>query len=209
MKVNEGGGPDDEYSWRGFLYLEYKTVWTRSESVVGHHKRHAMWLHHRWGATREGKLIAAEIHIVADGGAYCYTTNKVLGNSFSSCIGPYEIPNIKVDVDGVYTNNPPCAAYRGFGYSEFHFGLESHMTRLADRLGIDAVEFRKKNAIREGDTLPYGAAMNPSGLIEAIDRAAEARRGCRRILQLPIQRRQCGHGILQGLVCRALGGLDP
>ena len=55
-----------------------KIVWSREESIVGHCKRHPMWFHCKWGATREGKLVAAEVEVLADGGAYCYTTNKVL-----------------------------------------------------------------------------------------------------------------------------------
>ena len=86
--------------------------------------------------------------------------------------GPYRIPNVKIDSVCVYTNLPPSGPYRGFGYSEFHFGLESHMTRMAQKLGMDPVEFRRKNAIREGDTLAYGAKMNPCGLQESIDRVA-------------------------------------
>jgi carbon-monoxide dehydrogenase large subunit len=95
-----------------------------------------------------------------------------------SATGPYRVPNVNIDSVCVYTNLPPGGPYRGFGYSEFHFGLESHMTRLAQQLRMDPVVFRRKNAIREGDTLAYGAKMNPSGLHEAIDRvAAEVRWG--------------------------------
>jgi CO/xanthine dehydrogenase Mo-binding subunit len=152
-----------------------KIVWTRSESIVGHHKRHAMWLHHKWGATREGKLVAAEVRIVADGGAYCYTTNKVLGNSFSSCIGPYEIPNVKADIDGAYTNNPPGGAFRGFGAPQALFAAEMQVNKLAKALDMDPVELRLRNLLREdslnaqGTTLPGGVS-----LIEVTERCARA-----------------------------------
>ncbi len=126
-----------------------KTVWSRDESIIGHHKRHAMWLHHKWGATREGKLVAAEVRIVGDGGAYCYTTNKVLGNSLCTCIGPYEIPNVKADVDGVYTNNLPGGAFRGFGAPQALFAAERQMNKLAEALDMDPVELRLKNLLRE------------------------------------------------------------
>ncbi|MFN3762481.1 MAG: xanthine dehydrogenase family protein molybdopterin-binding subunit, partial [Anaerolineae bacterium] len=100
-------------AWK--LRRPVKMVWTREESIIGHGKRHPVWARCKWGATREGKLVAAEVRIIADGGAYCYTTNKVLGNMTVTCTGPYEIPNVKVDVDGYYTNNPPSMAFRGFG----------------------------------------------------------------------------------------------
>src|SRR3989338_366854 len=73
----------------------------------------------------------------------------------------------------IYTNLPPGGPYRGFGYSEFLFGLESHITRVAGKLGMDPVAFRKINAIKEGDILPYGARMNPNGIKEAIEKVAK------------------------------------
>jgi CO/xanthine dehydrogenase Mo-binding subunit len=152
-----------------------KIVWTRAESIAGHHKRHAMWLHHKWGATRDGKLVAAEVRIVADGGAYCYTTNKVLGNTFSSCIGPYEIPNVKADIDGAYTNNLPGGAFRGFGAPQALFAAEMQVNKLAEALDMDPVELRLKNLLRQGSlnaqdtTLPGGVS-----LIQVTERCALA-----------------------------------
>jgi CO/xanthine dehydrogenase Mo-binding subunit len=142
-----------------------KIVWTRAESIAGHHKRHAMWLYHKWGATRDGKLVAAELRVLADGGAYCYTTNKVLGNTFSSCIGPYEIPNVKADIDGAYTNNPPGGAFRGFGAPQALFAAEMQIGKLAEALDMDPVELRLKNLLREeslnaqGTPLPGGISL--------------------------------------------------
>jgi carbon-monoxide dehydrogenase large subunit len=91
-----------------------------------------------------------------------------------SATGPYRIPNLKIDSVCVYTNLPPGGPYRGFGYSEFIFGLESHFNEIAKKLNIDPVDFRRKNAIKEGDTLAYGGKMNPNGLLQAIDKVAEA-----------------------------------
>ncbi len=92
-----------------------KTIWSREESIIGHHKRHVFHFRTRWGATREGKLVAAEVDITQDGGAYAYTSTKVLGNATLMCTGPYEIPNVSVDSRSVYTNNLPGGAFRGFG----------------------------------------------------------------------------------------------
>lgn len=92
-----------------------KMVWSRRESMIGHCKRHPVKAHAKWGSTEYGRVIAAEIEIIADAGAYLYTSNKVLGNTTIVCTGPYAIPNVKVDTIGVYTNNVPSAAFRGFG----------------------------------------------------------------------------------------------
>ncbi|MEM5775849.1 MAG: molybdopterin cofactor-binding domain-containing protein, partial [Anaerolineaceae bacterium] len=92
-----------------------KLVWSREESMFGHGKRHPYFMHARWGAKRDGTLVAAEISLVADGGAYSYTSPKVLGNATLMCTGPYEIPHVHVDSCVVYTNNLPNGAFRGFG----------------------------------------------------------------------------------------------
>ena len=157
------------------VHRPVKIVWDREESILGHCKRHPMWLRCKLGATREGKLVAAEVRIVADGGAYCYTTNKVLGNTTITCTGPYEIPNVKVDVDGVYTNNPPSGAFRGFGAPQAHFAAETQMNKLAQALEMDPVELRLKNLLREGSLTAVGTPL-PGGvsLIQVTEKCAQA-----------------------------------
>ena len=152
-----------------------KIVWTREESIVGHCKRHPMWLHCKLGATRDGKLVAAEVRVVADGGAYCYTTNKVLGNVAVTCTGPYEIPNVKVDVDGFYTNNLPGGAMRGFGAPQGIFAAETQMNKLAAALGMDPLELRLKNLLRQGSLTAMGTPL-PGGvsLVKVATRCAAA-----------------------------------
>ena len=152
-----------------------KIVWNREESIIGHCKRHPMWFRCKWGATREGKLVAAEVRVVADGGAYCYTTNKVLGNTAITCTGPYEIPNVKVDVDGVYTNNPPSGAFRGFGAPQGIFAAEMQMNKLAHELGRDPVELRLQNLLRDGSLTAMGTPL-PGGvsLVEVTEQCARA-----------------------------------
>ena len=151
-----------------------KIIWSREESIIGHGKRHPMTIKYRSGATREGKLVAAQIEMIADGGAYCYTTNKVLGNATITCTGPYAIPNVRVDTYGVYTNNVPGAAFRGFGAPQALYAAEMQMNKLAAALDMDPVEFRWRNALREGDTLNVGTPP-PGGVatLEVIDAAAK------------------------------------
>ncbi|MDY6877493.1 MAG: xanthine dehydrogenase family protein molybdopterin-binding subunit [Chloroflexota bacterium] len=152
-----------------------KIVWSREESILSHCKRHPMWFRCKWGATSAGKLVAADVHVLADGGAYCYTTNKVLGNATITCTGPYEIPSVKVDTDGVYTNNPPSGAFRGFGAPQGIFAAEMQMDKLATALGMDPVELRMRNLLREGSLTTMGTPL-PGGvsLVEVTERCALA-----------------------------------
>lgn len=151
-----------------------KIVWSRRESIIGHGKRHAAILRAKWGATKGGKLVAAQNEIIGDGGAYMYTTNKVLGNSAITATGPYAIPNVQTDVYGVYTNNIPGAAFRGFGAPQALFMAESQMNKLAEKLGMDPVEFRLKNALRDGDTLDVGTPVpTPVSIAQCIEAARD------------------------------------
>jgi CO/xanthine dehydrogenase Mo-binding subunit len=159
-------------AWK--LNLPVKIIWSRKESMFGHAKRHPMVIRAKWGATREGMLVAAENIFIADGGAYMYTTNKVLGNSTITQTGPYAIPNVHANVYGVYTNNLPSAAFRGFGAPQAQFMAESQMNKLAEKLGMDPVEFRLKNALREGDTLDVQTPPpGPVTAVQVIEAAAK------------------------------------
>jgi len=156
------------------LQRPVRIIWSRQESMIGHGKRHATVIRGKLGATKEGKLVAAEIELIGDGGAYMYTTNKVLGNSTITCIGPYFVPNVKSDVYGVYTNNVPGAAFRGFGAPQALYMAELQMDKLAEKLGMDPVEFRLKNALRDGLTLGVGTpAPGPVSIPEVIQSAAD------------------------------------
>ncbi len=158
-------------AWK--LQKPVKIVWSRRESMIGHGKRHAMTINAKWGATKEGKLVAAENELIADGGAYMYTTNKVLGNAAITSTGPYFIPHAKVDVYGIYTNNVPGAAFRGFGAPQALFMAELQMDKLAEKLGMDAVKFRLINALQAGDTLNVGTPVPP---VASITQCIEAAR---------------------------------
>jgi CO/xanthine dehydrogenase Mo-binding subunit len=159
-------------TWK--LQRPVKIVWSRRESIIGHAKRHPTFIKAKWGATKEGKLVAIENEIIGDAGAYMYTSNKVLGNSTITSTGPYFVPNVKTDVYGVYTNNLPSAAFRGFGAPQALFMAEQQMNKLAEKLGMDPVEFRLKNALKQGDTLGVGTpAPNPVSITECIQAARD------------------------------------
>ncbi|MHB8625840.1 MAG: xanthine dehydrogenase family protein molybdopterin-binding subunit [Aggregatilineales bacterium] len=138
-----------------------KVIWSRTESMIGHHKRHPIRVHTRWGATRDGLVVAVEGELIGDGGAYAYTTAKVMGNANLLATGPYRIPNIHLDTYGVYTNNIPTGAFRGFGGPQGLFAAEGQMNKLAVALHIDPAEIRRRNALQEGDLISTGTPLPP------------------------------------------------
>jgi CO/xanthine dehydrogenase Mo-binding subunit len=158
------------------IHRPVKIIWSREESIIGHHKRHPFVIKAKWGATQEGKITAVDMEIIQDGGAYAYTSTKVLGNAIVLSTGPYEVDNVKVDAYSVYTNHLPGGAFRGFGGPQSLFAAESQMNKLAQKLGLDPVEARLRNVLKEGsylnvDTpLPPGVSMEPT-LIKAAESA--------------------------------------
>ena len=130
-----------------------KTVWSREESILGHHKRHPFTIRAKWAASSDGKIVAADMDMVSDAGAYAYTSTKVLGNAVLASLGPYEIPNVRVRGRTVYTNNCPSGAFRGFGGPQGHFAAEMQVNKLAEALHLDPVELRRRNVWREGSII--------------------------------------------------------
>jgi len=155
-----------------------KILWNRAQEFYNTYQRQGVVSKLKMGVAKDGAITALEHTIYWDAGAYVEYGANVVNATGLSATGPYKIANVKIDSVCVYTNLPPGGPYRGFGYSEFGFGLESHLTQVARRLKMDPVALRRRNAIKEGDILAYGAHMNPTGLAEAIDRtAAEIRWG--------------------------------
>ncbi len=151
-----------------------KVLWSREQEFYNTYQRQGVHARIKVGVKNDGTLTALEEVLYWDAGAYVEYGANVVNAAGLSATGPYRVPNMKIDSVCIYTNLPPGGPYRGFGYSEFIFGLESHFNEIAKKLNIDPVAFRRKNGIREGDTLAYGGKMNPSGLMEAIDKVAEA-----------------------------------
>ena len=151
-----------------------KIIWTREESIIGHAKRHPFFFKARWGATKDGKIVAAEVDAVSDAGAYMYTSNKVLGNATLMSTGPYEIPNVKVDTRSVYTNNIPTGALRGFGAPQGAFAAEMMVSKLAEALEMDPVEFRMRNILHEGSLMSVQTPLTGRATIDKVaERCAE------------------------------------
>ena len=151
-----------------------KMLYSRQESLLFHPKRHATVIRIRTGATSEGRLTAVEATLYGDGGAYASLSEKVLTRATTHASGPYHVPHVKVDCFAAYTNNAPCGAFRGFGVSQSCFAVESNMDILAEQLGLDAVEFRRLNALDVGLVTATGQKMRESvGLNECIERVDE------------------------------------
>ncbi|WP_245929897.1 xanthine dehydrogenase family protein molybdopterin-binding subunit [Allonocardiopsis opalescens] len=149
-----------------------KMVYHREESFFGHVHRHPATMRYEHGARADGTLVFATMEIVLDGGAYASTTSAVVGVASSMAVGPYEVPNVRVDAYGVYTNNPPCGAMRGFGAVQACFGYESQMDRLAEALGMHPVELRIRNAMSEGSRTATGQPVDmPLPMADMLARA--------------------------------------
>ncbi|MFI6943497.1 xanthine dehydrogenase family protein molybdopterin-binding subunit [Streptomyces sp. NPDC050418] len=151
-----------------------KMVYNRYESFFGHVHRHPAKLHYEHGATRDGKLTHVVARIVLDGGAYASSTPAVVGNAASLGMGPYVCDTAAIEVLGLYTNNPPCGAMRGFGAVQACFAYESQMDRVAAELGLDPVEFRQRNAMTQGAVMPTGQPVDsPAPVAELLGRVRD------------------------------------
>src|SRR6266498_1073062 len=148
-----------------------KVVWSREESILGHCKRHPFRIFARWGATKDGRILAAEVKLLADGGAYKFTTSIVTSNAVINALGPYEIPNVKVDAYDVYTNNVPRGAFRGFGGPQAVYCAEQMVNKLAAALEMDPVELRMRNLAKEGSLQTTGAPFPPGVTIREVTQA--------------------------------------
>lgn len=141
----------------------------RAESMIARHKRHAIRIHYTLGAMRDGTLTAARITVFSDEGAYASTGPAVMRKAASHATGPYRVPNVYVDVYGVYTNNNPTGAMRGFGACQMAIAYEGMIERLARTLGMDAIELRRKNLIRSGDAVTTGQHIPVATIHECLD----------------------------------------
>jgi CO/xanthine dehydrogenase Mo-binding subunit len=148
-------------AWK--LNRPVKTIWSREESILYHHKRHPIRIHARWGATREGRIVAMESTVVGDAGPYAYTSTKVMANANLMVTGPYLCDNFHIDTYAVATNNIPSGAFRGFGAPQAAFAAEGQMNKLATALGMDPVQIRVLNSVQEGSILSVGTPL-PAGV---------------------------------------------
>ncbi len=152
-----------------------RLTYSRQESLISHGKRHPFSIRHRLGATHDGILVAAEIDILGDGGAYASTSEGVLTNACTFATGPYDIPHLRVDGRVAYTNNVFTCAMRGFGAPQVAFAAEQQMDRLAAELRMDPLELRLRNCWVPGSRTAMGQILSQNvNIRDTLVRAAEA-----------------------------------
>lgn len=147
--------------------------YTREESMIARHKRHPMEIEYTLGARADGTITAAKVFIRSDEGAYASTGPAVLRKAVSHSTGPYRVPNIQVDGVAVFTNNCPTGAMRGFGACQLAIAYEGMVHALAQRLGMDIVEIKRKNLLRDGDRVTTNQVIPVASAIDCLDAALD------------------------------------
>lgn len=128
-----------------------RLVFSREESFLAHGKRHPFTITHRTAVTKDGKIVAAEVDLTADAGAYATLSPYVLLYASVGAMGPYKVDDVRVDSRAVATNGIPTDAFRGFGTMQACFAIESQMDEIAKALGMDRLEIRRRNFIKTGE----------------------------------------------------------
>jgi xanthine dehydrogenase molybdenum-binding subunit len=150
------GGKDDIDVQSYLALVTYLTkrpcrmAFDRRESLIAGTKRHPFICSYKTACTKDGQWLAAQVELIADSGAYTSWGPAVLNVAVDACLGHYQIPNVKVDAYCVYTNNANASAFRGFGAPQVVFGLEQQVDIMARACGMDAIDFRRKNAVQPG-----------------------------------------------------------
>ncbi|MCW2738773.1 xanthine dehydrogenase family protein molybdopterin-binding subunit [Nocardioides sp.] len=150
-----------------------KLVLSREEEFLTTTK-HAAQIHMRSAVKSDGTITGRDVTIYFNGGAYADISPRLIKNGSYSCVGPYRIPNVRIDSYALYTNQVPAGAYRGYGVSQAAWGYESQMDQIADALGMDPVELRHRNLLKPGDEFATGEIMSEAVYDELLDMAAEA-----------------------------------
>jgi CO/xanthine dehydrogenase Mo-binding subunit len=152
-----------------------RMIYDRHEDLSATTKRHPAVVTHRTGVKADGTLVAQDIEVVMDGGAYCTLTPVVLSRGALHSGGPYRCPNVRIRARATRTNTPPNGAFRGFGAPQTEFAAEVHLARIAEALRIGPLDIRRRNLYRPGDETPTGQVLAESvAAEEVLERAAEA-----------------------------------
>ncbi|HJW21301.1 MAG TPA: xanthine dehydrogenase family protein molybdopterin-binding subunit [Candidatus Limnocylindrales bacterium] len=149
-----------------------RMIYERHEDIAATTKRHPAVIRHRTGVRRDGTLLAQDIDVVMDGGAYCTLTPVVLSRGALHAGGPYRCPNVRIRARATRTNTPPNGAMRGFGAPQTEFAAETQLNRIAERLDLSPAVIRERNAYRVGDATPTGQVLRESVAAEQVLRLA-------------------------------------
>jgi CO/xanthine dehydrogenase Mo-binding subunit len=186
-----------------------RMTYDRHEDIVGTTKRHPSIVRHRTAFDDEGRLLAMDVDVVLDGGAYLTLSSVVLSRALLHASGPYRCPHTRIRGRALPTYTAPNGAFRGFGAPQTQFAMERQMDRVARVLDLDPLTVRRRNALRPGDRLPTGQVVDDTtSALDCLDEA-EARTGfSRRWRELETARREreaAGDGIDEGEPRRGIG----
>ncbi|HEX3440429.1 MAG TPA: molybdopterin cofactor-binding domain-containing protein [Pseudolabrys sp.] len=180
--VGGGFGGKEDMIYQGMLALlamktqrPVRLVFTREESVMTTAKRHPSRTTLRMGLTSDGRIRAMTMKMICDGGGYGLSTEGVMRKAAILGGGPYVVPNLRIDTYGIYTNNTPSGAFRGFGSLQSQFATESHLDMAAERLGLDPFQIRRINAMQDGGVTHTKQKLGKVSITRVLD-AAE--KGC-------------------------------
>ena len=172
------GGKEDMTVEPFIAALVWKTrrpvrmVWSRQESLLARYKRHPFLMHYRTGAKDDGTIVAQDVRIIGNAGAYPLLSSRVLFAAGVNSTGPYRTANARVESTAVFTNTVPTSAMRGFGAMQVVFAYEAQMDAIAERLGLDPAEVRERNFVRQGDQRVTGETIDTGvGVGECMRRA--------------------------------------
>lgn len=147
-----------------------KITLSREESIISYWKRHPFMMHYKTGVKKDGIIMAQEVKIYQDKGAYSSLGGPILNLAVEHACGPYRIDNVHIDGYAIFTNNGVSGAFRGFGVPQVTFAMETQMDIISEKLGIDPIELRRKNALKAGDLTPIGNKLTTSvGTMQVLD----------------------------------------
>jgi CO/xanthine dehydrogenase Mo-binding subunit len=152
-----------------------RMIYDRHEDISATTKRHPAVVRSRWGVSGTGELVAQEIEVIMDGGAYSTLSPVVLSRGVLHAGGPYRCSNVRITGRAMASNTPPNGAFRGFGAPQTEFAAEMQVNRLAEALDASPLDLRRRWVYRQGDTTPTGQVLRESVAgIEVLEAAAEA-----------------------------------
>jgi len=165
-----------------------KILYTREEVFYAHRGRHPFHMKYRTGVTKEGKLTAVDAEILLDGGAYASFGLVTTYYSGQLLCAPYTMPAYRFDSTRVYTNKPACGPKRGHGSVQPRFAFEIQMDKLAEKIALDPIEFRRRNFIGSNTRTVNELRITSNGFLECLESVESASAWGQKFRQLPFGR---------------------
>jgi CO/xanthine dehydrogenase Mo-binding subunit len=150
-----------------------KIALTREEVFAATSVRHPSVTYIKDGVKKDGTIVAREIKLIYNGGAYSLAGNVAVGNSIHGMTSVYRLPNLRADIYRVYTNEVQGGAFRGFGAPQIYFAIESQMDFIAEKLGLDPLEFRKKNLLQNGEKTAIGHRLTSDSIEQCLEKVLD------------------------------------